>query len=340
VLDELADDEVKVDDTPVGQGVRALGALLAIWTAGKALEEAHPGEAQRLTGKLVSGLITRGPTGAAALADALRVLRVTILGRSALRWCEVMGRYATVIGGGVTAVLNAIALADDLAHWESSPEHVARALADGLAIVSGVAAILGATGVGMSAAVAVLALRWIVRWLHDRDVARQRRADKLAALRQMGLDDALAATLSRADADVLATLGSAGVPPSTVQLLARLVPDEVEADGRQLQTFGGLERAQGIFRLDGAALSGLVLASAGDGAAEDRAEHLVLALNWMEREPRFQVGRCPDSALRLIEQAIAGAGSAPFEVALANAHGYLARHVPVVPAAQCYSDFE
>ncbi|HSO34633.1 MAG TPA: hypothetical protein VLT33_18995 [Labilithrix sp.] len=288
-------------DTPMGRAETACGAVVAIWEVGGGQPSAAAPQLQQALLVLLRG----GPGAVGALARAVNVLRVSVLGLGEAELAVRVASFAARVGAGTGVVLGLFKLLGapgqlgDIDAWNANLSDKVQIVGDLVGISAGVVGLLATGPAAPALAGLALGISIFATLLRDHEIAVQDAHDKEVCLARIGLDPALVATLVRSSPNILQAMhDDAGFTPAQIQWAAQTSPHLVIDDIPHLMPFHGLSVSRAVFGLTPTQSFQLLNAVVGQASsAEDREFMLLHFLVYIDADPSWSSSMSRATAL-------------------------------------------
>lgn len=270
---DVTADTVLVSGASVGEGLRTIAGIIAIWDLGANLARGDVDAA-------IQSFVDGGPTAITGVASAASLFRRVILGVEETPLADKVIAASGRIATGIGVIVSVFTLAEHLGKWNDGLDQKVRVASDVVAIAAGVLCLVSTGPVGPILAVAAMSLSFVADWLQGRAIEEQERADLTACLPKTGIPANVIATMMDANPDMVRILAQdVKLAPEQLQWLITVDDWAVSAKGPALPLrYIGLQVAQNIFSLDSAEVQAMLTAAIGNETRPEVVRYMVDAV--------------------------------------------------------------
>ncbi len=322
---DLTADTINISGRSVGQALRGIAALMAIWELGG---DVARGDLDATIQSFVKG----GPQAISGLADATSLLRRVLLGIDETPLAAQVVKYSGHLAKGISFVSSVFTLIQDAGQWNESVAAKVRVAGDLVALGASVLVLLSVGGpAGPILATVAVGIHLLADWMDGRAIEEQERRDLGACLPVTGLDSVMVQRMIDAHpAQVRVLTETVKLSPADLQWFMKVYPEAVDKNSYTPLQYIGVQVAQTIFALDGAETKAMLAAVAG---SEKDAQRVTLMMDMFLRGIEFNQswngGLTKPQALAWLDSEGASTMSRPEErdlrrTAFRNARAYLA----------------
>lgn len=333
-------EDVTLGDVPMGDALREVAAIVAIWKAGGSPETRTPASGGNESAQHLRALLTNSPKAIRAVADGANKMKMA-LGGTESQWLRSLGQSARIVGMGINFALAAYDTAASLSDLDDQSDRV-RLVGNAMSLLAATLAFTPAGWAGAALGAAATVIKLYASHLAAREQREQYRAEKSACLATLIDDRDVVAALSEAHPKQLARLGvDLGMAPEGIQWLAARLhrapsgydtsfwPGITSDRGNDMR---GLTVADQVFHLTPEEDVALLRAVAGPGSADEQRAALWVVLGVLEFQPNasgWREGISRSAALGVLaERAALDLGSGALETqgrtGFSRARSYLA----------------
>ncbi|MCW5833277.1 MAG: hypothetical protein KIS78_12825 [Labilithrix sp.] len=323
---DITADTIQVSGRSVGQALRGVAAVMAIWELGGDLARGD-------VDAVIQGFVKGGPGAIGGLAQATSLFRRVLLGIDETPLADVIVKYSGNLAKGISFVSTIFSLIENAGQWNEGVAAKVRVAGDLVALGASVLVLLSAGGpAGPVLATVAVGIHLLADWLESRAIAAEERRDLVACLPATGVGAVLVDRMVGSHPALVRILTeTVKLSPADLQWFMTVYPEAVAKDSYTPLQYIGVQVAQKIFDLDGAETRAMLAAVVGSETdAQKKTQMLDVflrgleygqgwngditraqALSWLDREATSDTsGRAADRALR--------------EAAFRNGRAYLA----------------
>jgi len=268
---DLTADTINISGRSVGQALRGVAALMAIWELGG---DVARGDLDAAIQSFVKG----GPQAISGLADATSLLRRVLLGIDETPLAAQIVKYSGHLAKGISFVSNVFTLIQDAGQWNESVAAKVRVAGDLVALGASVLVLLSVGGpAGPILATVAVGIHLLADWMDGRAIEEQERRDLAACLPVTGLDRVMVQRMIDAHpAQVRILSETVKLSPAALQWFRGVYPGAVDKNPYTPLQYIGVQVAQKIFDLDGTETKSMLAAVAG---SEKDAQRVTLMMD-------------------------------------------------------------
>ncbi|MBX3204999.1 MAG: hypothetical protein KF764_08010 [Labilithrix sp.] len=311
---DITADTIDVSGRSVGEALRGVAAVMAIWELGGDLARGD-------VDALIQGFVKGGPQAVGGLASATSLFRRVLLGIDETPLADKIVKYSGNLAKGISFVSTIFSLIDNAGQWNESVAAKVRVAGDLVALGASVLALLSVGGpAGPILATVAVGIHLLADWLESRAIAAQERSDLVACLPSTNVGTVLVdRMLGSHPALVRILTETVKLSPTDLQWFMTVYPEAVAKDSYTPLQYIGVQVTQKLFDLDGGETRGMLAAVVGaESDAQKKTQMLDMflrgieygqgwngditkaqALAWLDREATSETsGRPAERALR------------------------------------------
>ncbi|MBX3215804.1 MAG: hypothetical protein KF850_27445 [Labilithrix sp.] len=311
---DITADTIQVSGRSVGEALRGVAAVMAIWELGGDLSR---GDVEAV----IQGFVKGGPGAVSGLAQATSLFRRVLLGIDETPLADLVVKYSGNLAKGISFVSTIFSLIENAGQWNEGAAAKVRVAGDLVALGASVLVLVGASGpAGLVLGTVAVGIHLLADWLESRAIAAQERSDLAACLPATGVGSVLVDRMLGSHPALVRILSeTVKLSPTDLQWFMTVYPEAVASDSYTPLQYIGVQVAQKLFDLDGAETRGMLTAVIGsESDAQKKTQMLDMflrgleygqgwngditraqALSWLDREATSDTsGRAAERALR------------------------------------------
>lgn len=283
-------EDVTFEGVQLGEPLRQVAAILAIWNAGGSPESSSPRTGGNEVARNLRTAVQSSPTAVRAVAEGANRMRLA-MGGTEQAWLRGVAQSARVVGMGMNFALAAFDTLASLSSIDSDADR-ARLVGNGFSLLAATLAMSPVAWAAVPLAAAAMGIKLYATHLANRELRELHREEKRACLGTFIADQEVVDALSEAHPRHLARLGTQlAMEPDAVQWLAARLhrgpagyqssfwPGITSTRNNDLRA---LTVADQVFRLTPEENEGLVRAIAGTGTADAQRAALWMVFGVLE----------------------------------------------------------